>query len=136
MIKSVTGDYVGKIQSATDLRSSNHLVLLHFSLTWLAVHLVYDTLYVAISDLSFPLECVPRVITFEAVNEGLFLVLNRDQQLLRRSFELGVSDGRGPDVLHDLILVFVQSLSIIDGQGVHEGFRLGRKTGHLLTAKL
>lgn len=76
MIKSVTGDYVGKIQSATDLRSSNHLVLLHFSLTWLAVHLVYDTLYVAISDLSFPLECVPRVITFEAVNEGLLLVLN------------------------------------------------------------
>jgi len=62
------------------------------------------------------------VITFEAVNEGLLLVLNRDQQLLRRSFELGVSDGLGPDVLHDLILVFVQSLSIIDGQGVHEGF--------------
>ena len=76
MIKCVTGNYIGEIQSTTDLRPSNHLVLLHFSLTWLAVHLFNDTLYVAISDLSFPLECVPRVITFETVNEGLLLVLN------------------------------------------------------------
>ena len=136
MIKCVTGYYISEIQSATDLRSPNHLVLLHLSLTWLAFHLLYDTLYVAISDQPFLFECVPRVITLKTVDEGLLSILNGDKQLLRGLFELGVSDGLGPDVLHDPILVFVQSLSIIDGQGVHKGFRLGRKTGRLLTAKL
>ena len=134
MIKSFTGDYIGEIQSASNLRPSNHLVLLHFSLAWLAVHLLNDTLYVAISDLSFLLECVPRVIALETVNEGLLLIFNGDKQLLRGTFELGVSDGFGPDVLHDFILVFVKGLSIIDGQSVHEGFRLGWR--RLLCAKL
>ena len=83
-------------------------------------------MYVALSDMSFLLECGPRVIPLETVNEGLFLVLNGYQQLLRGVFELGVSDGLSSDVLHDLILVVVQSLSIIYGQGVHEGFRLVR----------
>jgi hypothetical protein len=135
MMKCVTSDYVSEIQSATDLRPPNQLVLLLFLLTWLAIHLLNHTLHVAFSDLPFLLESVPRVISLETVNEGLFLVLNGNQQLLRGVFELAVSDGLGPDVLHDLILVVVQSLSIIYGKGVHEGFRLGWKRESLLTAK-
>jgi len=135
MMKCVTSDYISEIQSATDLRPPYQLVLLLVSLAWLAIHLLYDTLHVAFSDLPFLLECASRVISFETINEGLFLVLNGNQQFLRGLFELAVSDGLGPDVLHDLILVVIQSLSIIYGQGVNEGFRLGRKRESLLTAK-
>jgi hypothetical protein len=134
MMKCVTCDYIGEIQSATDLRPPNQLVLFQFSLARLTIHLLNDTLYVALSDLSFFLKCVPGVISLETVNEGLFLVLYGDQLPLRRLFELRVSDCLGSDVLHDLILVVVQSLPIIYGQSVHEGFRLGRINGVLLTA--
>lgn len=53
---------------------------------------------------------------------------------LWRSIELAVSDSFGPDVIHDLILVVIQSLSIIYCQGVHEGLRLVKKRDCLLTA--
>ena len=135
MMKCVTSNYIGEIQSTTDLRPPNKLVLLLFSLAWLAIHLLNDTLHVALSDLPFLFECVPRVISLETVNEGLFLVFNGNHQLLRGVFKLAVSDGLGPDVLHDLILVVIQSLSIIYGQDVHEGFRLGWIRESLLTAK-
>ena len=79
MIKCVTSDYISEIQSATDLRPPYQLVLLLFSLAWLAIHLLYYTLHVAFSDLPFLFECASRVISLETINEGLFLVLNRNQ---------------------------------------------------------
>ena len=79
MIKCVTSDYISEIQSATDLRPPYQLVLLLFSLAWLAIHLLYYTLHVAFSDLPFLFECASRVISLETINEGLFLVLNGNQ---------------------------------------------------------